>query len=195
MELRDILPTLLDAAGITWKVYSSTSWYQNFEYVQKTPSAKANFVPPGQIATDIQSGSLPQVSWVIGSAGGDEHPPQDIQLGQNYVADEIVNAIGGSKYWDAAAVFVTWDCFGGFFDHVPPPQVDEYGYGFRVPCLVISPYAKQGFIDGTVNDHTSILKFIETRYGLSPLSTRDAAANPMLETFDFAQAPRAFQPI
>ncbi|MGD0636543.1 MAG: alkaline phosphatase family protein [Nitrososphaerales archaeon] len=185
----------LDAAGITWKVYSSTSWYENFDYVQKTPSAEANFVPPGQIATDIQSGTLPQVAWVIGSAGGDEHPPQDIQLGQNYVADEIVNAIGGSKYWDAAAVFVTWDCFGGFFDHVPPPQVDEYGYGFRVPCLVISPYAREGFIDSAVNDHTSILKFIETRYGLSPLSTRDAAANPMLEAFDFAQPPRAFQPI
>ena len=185
----------LDSAGVSWKVYSAGTWFQNFAYVQKTPSAKANFVLPHQIETDIQNGTLPQVSWVIGAAGGDEHPPANIQLGQNYVADQIVNALGGAKYWDSVAVFVTWDDFGGFFDHVPPPQVDKYGYGFRVPCLVISPYARKGLIDSTVNDHTSILKFVETRYGLSPLSTRDAAANDMSEAFDFTQSPRPFQPI
>ena len=185
----------LDSAGISWKVYGSTTWFQNFEYVQNTPAAKAKFVPPQQVVTDIQDGVLPQVSWIIGSAGGDEHPPQDIQTGQNYVAEQIVNGLGSGKYWDSIAIFVTWDCFGGFFDHVAPPQVDEYGYGFRVPCLVISPYAKEGFVDSTVNDHTSILKFIETRYGLSSLSTRDAAASDMSEAFDFGQAARVFQPV
>jgi kumamolisin len=185
----------LDNAGISWKMYSSTTWFQNFEYVQNTPGAKAKFAPPQQIVTDIQNGALPQVSWIIGAAGGDEHPPQNIQDGQNYVADEIINGLGGGKYWGSVAIFVTWDCFGGFFDHVTPPQVDKYGYGFRVPCLIISPYAKKGFIDSTANDHTSILKFIETRYGLSPLSTRDAAASDMSEAFDFGQAPRAFQPV
>ncbi|MGA2663867.1 MAG: alkaline phosphatase family protein [Nitrososphaerales archaeon] len=185
----------LDAAGVSWKVYSTTTWFQNFDYVQRTPSAKAKFVPPQQIVTDIQNGTLPQVSWVIGAAGGDEHPPSNVQTGQDYVAGEIVNALGNGSYWSSVAIFVTWDCFGGFFDHVPPPQVDQYGYGFRVPCLVISPYAKEGFVDGTVNDHTSILKFVETRFGLSPLSTRDAAANGMSEAFDFTKPPRPFQPI
>jgi phospholipase C len=187
---------LLDQKEITWKVYSSTStWLQNFAYVQSTPSAKANFVAASQFVEDVEGDTLSDVSWVIGAPGGDEHPTASIQVGQNSVADDIVNGIGGRSYWDSAAIFVTWDCFGGFYDHIVPPQVDTYGYGFRVPCLVISPYAKSGYLDATTNDHTSILKFVEDRYGLSPLSTRDAAANNMSEAFDFTQKPRAFEPI
>ncbi|MDA4117921.1 MAG: alkaline phosphatase family protein, partial [Thaumarchaeota archaeon] len=185
----------LDNAGVSWRVYSSSTWLKNFEYVQNTPGADAKFVPPARIVTDVQNGDLAQVSWIIGAAGGDEHPSQNIQLGQNYVADEIVNRLGSGKDWGSIAMFLTYDDFGGFFDHVPPPQVDKYGYGFRVPCTVVSPFAKRGFVDSTVNDHTSILKFIETRYGLAALSTRDAAANDMSEAFDFTQAARAFQPI
>ena len=112
----------------------------------------------------------------------------------NSVAD-MINSLGNGSYWNSLAIFVTWDDYGGFYDHVAPPQVDKYGYGFRVPCIVISPFAKQGYIDNQVNDHTSILKFIELRYGLSSLSTRDAAANGMLEAFDFTKPARPFQPI
>jgi phospholipase C len=183
----------LDQRGISWKVYSSTTtWLQNFSYVQGSAEAKANFVPAGEIVTDIQNGTLSNVSWVIGAPGGDEHPTANVQLGMNSVAD-IINSIGNGKYWGSSAVFVTWDDYGGFYDHVVPQQVDQYGYGFRVPCLVVSPFAKQGYIDSTVNDHTSILKFIELRYGLTPLSTRDAAANGMMEAFDFTKPARAFQ--
>jgi phospholipase C len=147
----------LDQKGITWKVYSSTStWFQNFAYVQGSETAKANFVSASQFNVDLQAQALPDVSWIIGAAGGDEHPSANVQTGQNSVAD-AVNLVGGSQYWDSAAIFVTWDCFGGFYDHVVPPQVDQYGYGFRVPCLVISPYAKQGYLDDVSNDHTSIL--------------------------------------
>jgi phospholipase C len=186
----------LDQKGISWKVYSSTStWLQNFTYVQNSTTAKANFVSAAEFAVDVKNGTLSDVSWMIGAPGGDEHPSADIQTGQNSVADDVVNNLGGSDYWDSVAMFVTWDCFGGFYDHVVPPQVDQYGYGFRVPCLVISPYAKEGFLDGATNDHTSILKFVEDRYGLSPLSTRDAAANNMSEAFDFTQTPRAFKAI
>jgi phospholipase C len=186
----------LDARRITWKVYTdSSSWYKSFAYVKSTPSAMANFKGAASFAADLSAGQLSQVSWIIGAAGGDEHPPSDIQMGEGSVADGIINAVGGSRYWPSAAIFVTWDDFGGFFDHVPPPQVDKYGYGFRVPCLVVSPYARAGFIDSTVNDHTSILKFVETRFGLSPLSTRDAAANSFLEAFDFTQEPRPFTAI
>jgi phospholipase C len=186
----------LDQNRISWKVYSTTtSWLKNFAYVQNSPTAKANFAPASSFASDVQNGSLSEVSWIIGAAGGDEHPPANIQSGQDDVADNIVNKLGTSAYWDSVAVFATWDCFGGFFDHVPPPQVDQYGYGFRVPCLVVSPYSKAGFIDSSTNDHTSILRFVEDRFGLTPLSTRDAAANNMAEAFDFAQPPRAFVPI
>jgi phospholipase C len=135
------------------------------------------------------------VSWIIGAAGGDEHPPKNIQTGEASVADGIVNLLGKSPYWGSLAVFATYDDYGGFYDHVAPPQVDQFGYGFRVPCLVISPFAKAGFIDSVVNDHTSILRFIEERYGLSSLNTRDAAANSMIEAFDFTRPARVFQPI
>jgi phospholipase C len=186
----------LDQKGITWKVYSSTStWLQNFAYVQSTPSAKANFVAAAQFTEDVQAGSLSDVSWIIGAPGGDEHPTASVQSGQDAVADQIANPLGNSSYWNSVAIFVTWDCFGGFFDHVVPPQVDKYGYGFRVPCLVISPFAKSGYLDDATNDHTSILKFVEDRYALAPLSTRDAAANNMSEAFDFTQKARAFEAI
>jgi phospholipase C len=186
----------LDQKGVSWKVYStSTSWLKSFEYVQNSPTANANFVAAGQFAKDVEANTLHQVSWIIGAPGGDEHPPKNVQAGQDSVADDIVNKVGGSPYWGASAIFITWDDFGGFFDHVAPPQVDQFGYGFRVPCLVVSPFAKPGFLDHATNDHTSILKFVETRFGLSPLSTRDAAANDMAEAFDFSQQPRAFEPI
>ncbi len=186
----------LDQKGVSWKVYStSTSWLKNFSYVQNSPSAKANFASASDFAKDVDAKALRQVSWIIGAPGGDEHPPKDVQAGQNSVADDVVNKVGSSAYWGSAAIFVTMDDFGGFFDHVAPPQVDQYGYGFRVPCLVISPYAKPGFLDNVTNDHTSILKFVEARFGLSPLSTRDAAANDMAEAFDFSRPPRQFEPI
>ncbi len=186
----------LDAAGVSWNVYSdTTSWYKRFSYVRKSPKAMGNFKGSRDFNADVLAGRLSQVSWVIGAPGGDEHPSANVQAGENSVADDIVNAIGKSTYWPSAAVFVTWDDYGGFYDHVAPPQIDKYGYGFRVPCLVISPFAKAGYIDSTVNDHTSILKFIENRFRLSSLSTRDAAATGFLEAFDFAQKPRKFVPI
>jgi len=185
----------LDQKGIPWKVYGST-WYQNFAYVQQNPTIKANnFATSKTFISDLKAGRLAQVSWITGAPGGDEHPPSSIQAGENSVANDIVNGLGASSYWDFAAIFVTWDDFGGFYDHVSPPQVDQYGYGFRVPCLVISPYAKQGFIDSAINDHSSILKFIETNFGLSSLSTRDANANNLMEAFDFSKPARSFVPI
>ena len=186
----------LDGAGVSWKVYADTpSWYESFAYVQSTPAARENFKPAGAFSADLKAGGLSAISWIIGAPGGDEHPPRDIQNGEASVADGVINAVGGSPYWPSAAVFVTWDDYGGFYDHVAPPQVDRYGYGFRVPCLVVSPFARAGFVDSTVNDHASILKFVETRYGLSPLSTRDAAANSFQEAFDFTQVPRQFEPV
>jgi phospholipase C len=185
----------LDQQGVSWKVYGFTTWYERFAYVQQTPGSAAKFVPATEFRADVERGTLPSVSWVIGAPGGDEHPPGNVQQGQNSVANDIVNPIGASAMWPSTAVFLTWDDYGGFYDHVPPPQVDAFGYGFRVPCLVVSPFAREGLVDHTVNDHTSILKFVETRYGLAPLSTRDRAANDLSEAFDFAAPPRPFVPL
>jgi len=184
----------LDVKRITWRVYGFSNWVKEFEYVQSNPALKANFASSARIAQDLSQGNLPQISWVIGSPGGSEHAPEDIQLGANSVAS-LVNGLGASKYWGSLAVYVTWDDYGGWYDHVAPPQVDSYGYGFRVPCLVVSPYAKRGYVDSQTNDHTSILKFIETLFGLKTLSTRDASASNMSEAFDFSQKPRTFEPI
>lgn len=185
----------LDAHGVSWKVYGFTNYYEKFGYVQQTPGAKANFFPGSRFATDLASGTLADVTWIIGAPGGSEHPPANVQTGQNGVADGVINALGKSPYWPTLALFVTWDDYGGFYDHVPPPQVDAFGYGFRVPCLVISPYARAGWVDHTVNDHTSILKFVEAQYSLNSLSTRDALANNLSEAFDFTTPPRSFVPV
>ncbi len=91
--------------------------------------------------------------------------------------------------WPTTAIVLTWDDFGGFFDHVAPPAVDEYGYGPRVPLLVISPYAKQGAVSHTVYEFGSVLQLIETRFNLAPLTMRDTIANSMLDMFDFGQTP------
>ncbi len=185
----------LDAQGISWKVYGFTRWYESFGYVQQHPSTRSRFAPASSFSVDLAAGALADVTWIIGAPGGSEHPPQDVRVGAGSVANDILNPLGRSPYWGSLAAFVTWDDYGGFYDHVAPPQVDPVGYGFRVPCLVVSPFARPGFLDHTTNDHTSILKFIETRYGLPPLSARDAAANDLAEAFDFASPPRPFQPI
>jgi phospholipase C len=185
----------LDGAGVSWKVYGFTKWYERFAYVQSHPAARSRFAGPTEFAKDLAAGQLPEVAWIVGAPGGSEHPPQDVGVGSGSVAADIVNPLGASPYWAGLALFVTWDDYGGFYDHVGPPAVDAYGYGFRVPCLVISPFARAGHIDSTVYDHCSILRFIENRYGLSPLAARDAAAVDLSAAFDFTQPARSFIPI
>jgi len=94
-----------------------------------------------------------------------------------------------SRYWKSTAVVLTWDDFGGFYDHVAPPHVDLYGDGPRVPAIVISPYSRPGFVDDTTLEFASVLRFIETIFDVPPLTSRDANADDMLEAFDFSQPP------
>ena len=117
-----------------------------------------------------------------------EHPPDSSCLGENWTVNQL-NALMQGPQWYSTAVFITWDDFGGFYDHVPPPKVDNFGFGPRVPLLVISPYAKKGLISHTVYEFSSLLKFVETRYGLDPLTDRDTQANDLLDSFDFDQDP------
>jgi len=186
----------LGANGISWKYYagfhlSLTNWNPMpvFSSIENNESMLNNVVDTSQFVTDVESNSLPSVSFVMPENDSvSEEPPGNATLGEQSVLPEV-NAVMNSPYWSSTAIFLTWDDWGGWYDHVTPPQVDAYGYGFRVPCLIISPYARQGFIDHTQGDFTSILKFIETDFSLPSLSSRDAQANNLMEAFDFAQSP------
>ena len=187
----------LSAKGISWKYYAGgyntlNNWnpMPAFDSVRSNQSMMNNLAAPSDFAADVKSGKLAAVSWMMPAAdGASEHPPYDVSLGEHAVVSAM-DSVMESQYWDSTAIFLTFDDYGGWYDHVPPPQVDGYGYGFRVPCLVISPYARQGMIDHIQGDFTSILKFVETNFSLHPLSSRDAAAGNMMEAFDFSTAPR-----
>jgi len=192
----------LDSRGITWKYYSGFAPHLNFtvfnpmnplpafESFRTNASRLQNLAPNKAFQNDVRNGTLPNVTWVMPLGSQDEEGGRySVTAGEQYVVSTI-NTVMQSKYWNSTAIFVTWDDWGGWYDHVAPPQVDSFGLGFRVPCLVISPYAKQAFVDHTQTDFTSILKFIETVYSLPPLTSRDAAASSMQEAFDFSQAPR-----
>jgi len=198
----------LTAHGISWKYYD-TPVLPNQTLAKAIISGKAfdywnpldaknstytnsvyreDVVAREQIFWDIDNGTLPQVSWVIPSAPISDHPPANITLGMWWITD-VVNAVMKSKYWQSSVIIVLWDDYGGFFGTVSPPTVDSYGLSFRVPALIISPYAKAGYLDHTVYDFESTLKFIEWRFNLPPLGVRDASANNLLNAFDFSQKP------
>ena len=195
-------PNMVDrlaAASISWKYYdnesagytSHTFWNQlpAFKSIYNNVDLMGRLAPGSQLYTDLTNGTLPAVSWVMPREINSEHPPQVPANGMWYVTG-IVNAVMQSPYWADTAIILVYDDYGGFYDHVPPPAVDKYGLGPRCPALVISAYAKPGYINHTVFDFTSPLKLIETRFGLAPLSTRDRDSNDMLDCFDFTQAPR-----
>jgi phospholipase C len=146
-------------------------------------------VPGSEFYTDVQSGTLPQVSWIVPAEAVSEHPTASPEAGQKYVVT-LVNTIMQSKYWNHTAIFIAWDDWGGFYDHVAPQQVDQYGLGFRVPVLLISPYARQGYISHTQYEHSSYLAFIENQFGLKRLTNRDNTTNSFYGEFDFSQSRR-----
>ena len=154
--------------------------------------------------TAAQAGTLPAVVWIVPEDAVSEHPPASVHAGQAYVTS-LINAIMQGPDWNSTAIFLSWDDWGGFYDHVAPPRVDENGYGLRVPGIVISPYARQGFIDHQVLSHDAYLKFIEDIFlngaRLDPQTDGRPDSRPtvretvaqlgnMLEDFDFTQPPR-----
>ena len=137
----------------------------------------------------LRAGTLPAVAFVKPLGEYNEHPGYSaLMKGQHYVAD-LVKAVQDSALWKDSVIIITYDEGGGRWDHVPPPQGDRWGPGVRVPAIIISPYAKRNFVDHTTYETTSILKFIETRWGLAPLGSRDAVAGDLLNAFDFSQSP------
>jgi phospholipase C len=186
---------LLDQGHVTWKYYTGANptttgiWnpLPGFQKYTRDRSLMSHFALTSQFYADLRAGTLPDVCWLVPPAKLSEHPPESVQRGMWYVTN-LVNSVMQSNYWGNCAIIIMWDDYGGFYDHVPPIQVDQYGYGFRVPALVISPYSRNTVVH-TPYDLTSPLKLVETKFGLSPLTQRDGNSNTMLECFNFTQTP------
>ncbi len=191
---------VLSENGITWKYYKAGRGY--LDMFQPISNSLDNMATHLDLKFDLETGTLPQVSLIdFEWDEEDEHPDQDVQVGQQRVAERISWLIN-SPAWKSSALFMLYDEGGGFFDHVPPPPACEPDaiapvmvfdtiegkfdrYGFRVPMVLVSPYAKRHFVSHTIYDHTSVLKFIETKFNLPAMTVRDANANDMLDMFDF----------
>ena len=160
----------------------------NFDRFIDDPTLSSHIVDLSQYYVDLSKGTLPAVSYIVPS-GTSEHPPEYPATGERQVKN-LIQELMRSTSWNSSAFMLLYDDWGGWYDHVAPPQVDASGYGLRVPGLLVSPFAKTGFIDNTQLDFTSVLKFIESNWNVAPLSTRDAAANNITSAFDFNKVPR-----
>jgi phospholipase C len=187
----------LDAANVSWAYYagqhSTTNGWNPLpsspSYMKNHPGL-SNLKETNEFSFDLGRATFPSVAWIMPQTEElSEHPPYNITAGQLNVVSQI-NAIMKSPFWSSSAIILTWDDYGGWYDNAPPPQVDQYGPGFRVPALIISPYAKHGFVDSTLSEHASTLKFIETVFHLPSLGTRDAKASDLLDAFNFIQQAR-----
>ncbi len=206
------LADLLDGAGLTWAYYAppaGTAGYvfstmDAINHIRNTSLWKQHVFPDTQFATDAAAGKLPAFAWLVttgkasfstGGGGGssldnNEHPPGSVCTGENWTVNQL-NALMKGPDWTSSAVFLTYDDFGGFYDHVAPPPLDLYGLGPRVPMLIISPYARTSYISHTQYEFSSVIKFAEEVFGLPSLGQRDVLANDMTDSFDFTQTPRS----
>jgi phospholipase C len=205
-------PTIFDrleAKGVSWKFYvqdydpaitfrsrrgdrgSQVASVPLLNYARfvDDPELFSHIVPMDEFQQDLERGSLPAVSYVV-PLGAREHPPGSLKLGQTTVGT-MVNGLMRSRYWTSSAFLLTYDSSGGWYDHVRPPRIDRWGYGFRVPALLVSAYAKRGHVDHTTLDFTSILDFIERNWRLRPLAGRDRRAKSLMGAFAFDRGPRA----
>jgi phospholipase C len=196
----------LESAAIPWKYYAPVAGQIGYiwsvldaiGHIRNGPLWNSRVFPYDQFLADAAGGTLPAVSWLIPDFVVSDHPsrpglpggPATISTceGENWTV-QYINAIMQGPDWPTTAIVLVWDDFGGFYDHVPPPAVDYYGLGIRVPFMVISPYVKEGLVSHTVYEPASVLQFIETRFSLKALTARDAEANSLLDMFDFDQTP------
>ena len=185
----------LQSAGVSWKYYAPAMYQSGYvwsaldyiHHIRYSPLWKEDVVPTQNFISDAHASKLPQVSWVISSWADSEHPPWSMCLGEQWT-EKIINAVMASRDWPSTAIILTWDDFGGFYDHVVPPSMGEFGFGPRVPAIVISPYSRPG-VDHNTYDFNSVLRFIEQRFNLQPLTTSDASANSIGDALNFSQKP------
>jgi phospholipase C len=199
-------PTLadrLDERHASWRYYVPPTsdigyiWsaFDSIRQVRFGPNWSTNVIAPQtQFLSDVQNGTLATVTWVVPASTDSDHPGIPSGTGPAWVTT-VVNAIGTSRFWNSTAIFVLWDDWGGFYDHVPPPQLDFDGLGVRVPLIVVSPYALSGRVAHTQYEFGTVVKFVEQTFGLAPMAAADVRANPFgTDVFDFTRAPRTFTP-
>ncbi len=198
----------LDTAKLSWRFYTSKygspssgdgSWWSSYQAIKRIyygPDWKKDIVTPQtRFLTDVAAGKLASFTWITPICSNSDHVNCGGGFGPSWVAS-LVNAVGKSKFWNTTAIFVQWDDWGGLYDHVPPPYKDYDGDGFRVPLLVISPYAKKDHVSHIQYETASVLRFAEDLYGLDQLAAADKrAASPAGDCFNFSQKPRKFIPI
>jgi phospholipase C len=195
------LGDLLTAKSLSWKYYVPSadkldyvSAYSGIKHVYDGPEW-ANVVTPATTAiSDAEAGTLPSVSWVIGTFADSDHDGQNVPSsnGPNWVTS-VVNAIGKGPDWSSTAVFITWDDWGGWYDHVAPEQnFDAFEPGFRVPIIIVSPYAVRGYVSHDLHYTGSILHYIENNFGLGSLGTADARSDALADCFNYSQAPLSY---
>ena len=187
----------MENAGLSWKYYAPGQGQRGYawsaldaiNHIRNTSLWTQHVVDTTQFITDAQTGNLPALAWLTPPGYQSEHPQgASACAGENWTVS-MINAVMQGPNWNTTAIVLTWDDYGGFYDHVAPPQVDFYGFGPRVPMIIISPYAKPAFISHKQYEYASFLKTVEERFGLPSLSTRDADANDLLDSFDFTQRP------
>lgn len=193
-----------DAAGISWRFYTGSvngdgglwSAYQADSAIYNGPDWNTHVIdPPSQFLTDISHGTLADITWITPTYEDSDHAGFEAKGGPAWVAS-VVDAVGKSKFWKSTAIFLMWDDPGGWFDPVKPPFKDYDGLGFRVPLIVISPYAKQGYVTHKEYETASVLRFMEDTFGLGQLAPSDTrASDPAGDALDYAQTPRTFTPI
>ncbi|MEA2487011.1 MAG: phospholipase [Actinomycetota bacterium] len=194
LDVNTIFPEL-EHKGISWKYYGEKEEFQNEEQavreVRKVPRRWKRVVDPSEFTQDARSGHLPTVSYLLPPSYFNDHPSSKkhgICVGENWTVRRI-NDVMKSPEWSSTAIFLTWDDFGGFYDHVSPPQIDDMGLGPRVPLIVISPWVKAHTVLHTRYEFSSFLAFMERMFGLKALTHRDAIANDLFDAFDFNQKP------
>jgi phospholipase C len=218
------LTDLLDARGLTWRYYAPAPitggasfhiWIAPLAIGHMCQEHPVNgtltctgpdwtnnvIIPQSQVLNDIANGQLAQVSWIIPTGASSDHSDQNDGSGPSWVAS-VVNEIGNSAYWANTAIIITWDDWGGWYDHVAPKVINDgvswgsgYVYGFRVPLIVVSPYAKAAHISHVTHDFGSILKFMETTFSLPSLGYADVYGDDLADCFDLTQTPLTFQTI
>ena len=194
---------LLDTAGVSWRWYvqkhpggdSRLSPFDAIKAVRYGPDWRNVVSPDTQVLNDIANGRLKRVSWVMPPGGASDHAgSRSGSGGPDWVAS-VVNAIGQSRYWNQTAIIITWDDWGGWYDHVPPQQYADpvtgayEGLGYRTPLIVVSPYSKVGYVSKQQHEIASSLHFIEATFGLPSLGLADARADAYDDMFDFSQKP------
>jgi phospholipase C len=201
------IPTVFDRLqerGVPWKLYvehldpavnyrtrpAATARIPllGFARFLDDPELAGHIVDLSEYYRDVREGTLPAVSYVV-TRGSDESPPSRLDTGQDLVRS-MTSELARSRYWPSSAFLLTYSGWGGWYDHVAPPSVDDHGYGFRVPTLMISPYSRRGEVDHTTLDYTGILKFIEDNWGVPALGPRDAVSPGLMSAFDFGAPPR-----